>query len=364
MAIPLRTTLTQDEIRVLKDCDTDDDEGEYTYIRKALFHPIPDTVSEPAETKVEAASKEEKTKPDQDETNSEAGSSEIEAEEDVDEGTEETRLLEKALFALQAHLRFVKRISKGIYLVELLSNNKTQCLKIVRRKSRYRERIPMELRMLSHIKSLPVQRHIQVMNGFVLTDGLYAFLSDYAPDLLHTKGLHKKPREVRSIMRQLLVGIRQLHRNSVIHRDVKGSNLLWDGTRLTIVDFDKATWNTPKGHHVIVGTIGLLSPEVARYERDGHKKPEPYTEKCDIYSAGVLFGCLLFHVSESECLEMHASIFREDADRYLPPLTAQLLKSMLRYNPKKRPSAHKLLQHAYFKEGAPPPPMLPNVPLD
>jgi hypothetical protein len=360
----LQACLVPDDICTGENCDTDEDDGEYVYRQRKLFQPLKGEIKKSDDKQVgeeeekevvshltlkKSGSSNASMKSNATSTiKSDTTESEDEDEEDEDEDmTNETRLLEKALFCLQPVLHFTKRISKGVYLVELVANSKTQCLKIVRRKPRYKSRTPMELRMLSSIRSLDVQRHIQVLNGFVLTNDFYAFLSNYAPSL-HSCSLHKTQSEVQSIMRQLLVGLRQLHRNAIIHRDIKMSNILWDGKQLTIVDFDKATWNTPKGHHVLIGTDGFIAPEVWRYERDGRRKPVPYTEKCDIYSAGVLFGCLLFEVSESETKEMHASIFRDTADDALPPLTAQLLKSMLRYNPAKRASAHKLLQHPYF----------------
>jgi len=366
MAVPFQLTLGISDIRAGLECDTDEDGCEYFELQKQLFHPLetqklteilPLNSKEPnkiTDVQEKTAQKQESETKDSKKTDmeiSEIGSDDILDDEDDEEDNDcfdETRLFERAVFCLQSHMRFIKNISKGVYLVEMLINNQPQCLKIMRRKSRYKTRVPIELRILSYIKSFQVQRHIQVLNGFVLTKEFYAFVSDYAPDLVRTKSLHIKPLEVRAIMRQLLVGIRQLHRNKIIHRDIKLSNVLWDRKKLTIVDFDKATWNT--GHHMYAGTDSFMAPEVWRYERDGPKPPEPYTEKCDIYSAGVLFGCLSFGVQEGELKDMHVSIFREDANRYLPPLSAQLLTSMIRYNPKKRPSAHKLLQHDYFKK--------------
>ncbi len=343
--------LTPEEIRANQECDTDDDECEYVHLQKKLYHPN-EELKKPEKTEEKKPVEEPSIKThsslelEEEEQNEEDAYDELDLFKD-DESVE-TKLLEKALFALQNQIRFTKRISKGVYLVEMRVDNSLQCLKIERRRHRDRKRIPMELRMLGHIKSFPKHRHIQVMNGFVITEYMYAFLSDFAPDLFHSTGLHKRPLEVRAIMRQLLVGLRQLHRNNVIHRDIKMSNVLWDHKKLTIIDFDKSTWNNAKGHHVYVGTDAFLAPETLRFERDGPKLPQRYNEKCDVYSAGVLFGCLLFCVSEDQLKEMHVSMFREDANRYLPPLSAQLLKKMIRYNPVKRPSAHKLLQHAYF----------------
>ena len=363
--------LTPTEIGFHLDCDTDD-ESEYAEITKMLHHPSssfsslstlkgsseqPELTSVHQERKSDNKSEndeeyegDEGDDDDNDYDNDEKNSHENNEENEDDDISEDLQLFERVILCepIQSKLFFKKRISKGVYLVERISDKQPLCLKFVRRKSRYQTRIPMELRILSQIKTFPQIRHLQKLEGFFLSTKYYAFLSEFVPDLMHTSSLHQRPLEVKAIMRQLLVGIRQLHRNGIIHRDIKMSNVLWSGKQLTIVDFDKATWNTPKGHHVLVGTEGFLSPEVWRYERDGSRTPAPYSEKCDIYSAGMLFGCLLFHVSESEVKEMHASIFRDDAKRYFPPATSDLLLQMLRFRPNKRPSAHTLLQHAYF----------------
>ncbi len=337
----------KDDARTTKmsmDSKTDKEEGE-------INEGDEDENEQDEEEKYKNTDAEDKKSKDEDEKEQKDEDNNDEQEDDDDDDTSpEMYLFEKIILSpcIQSALLFKKRISKGVYLVKRLSDENLLCLKFVRRRSKYQSRMPMELRLLSHIRTFPKLRHVQKLEGVFITQSYYGFLSEYVPDLLRVTNIHQRPLEIREIIRQLLVGIRQLHRNGIIHRDIKMSNVLWSGKVLTIVDFDKGTWNTPQGHHVLVGTEGFLAPEVWRYERDGHRSPVPYKEKADIYSAGMLFGCLLFHVTEADAKEMHASIFRDDAHQYLPALTADILKKMLRFSPQKRASAHTLLQHRYF----------------
>jgi serine/threonine protein kinase len=93
--------------------------------------------------------------------------------------------------------------------------------------------------------------------------------------------------QTRSLFRQLLSALAALHREGVVHRDVKPENCLLseNDTVLRLTGFEFATQLDEAGFvQGRVGTLDYVAPEVAL--------GRPYTEKCDIWSAGVVLQLL------------------------------------------------------------------------
>lgn len=88
--------------------------------------------------------------------------------------------------------------------------------------------------------------------------------------------------EVAKTLSQLLMAVNFLHENQVAHRNIKPCNVLLSSKRTwKLANFDLACDFDP-GHHMSerVGSLPYRAPEI-----DQRK----YTEKCDVYSTGVLF---------------------------------------------------------------------------
>jgi len=89
--------------------------------------------------------------------------------------------------------------------------------------------------------------------------------------------------------RQMCSAIEHLHQLGVVHRDLKLENWLYESEAenapLKLIDFGFALqWNRKKPMTAVVGTVDYLAPEVFL---------ESYSEKCDMWSLGVLVYALL-----------------------------------------------------------------------
>lgn len=135
---------------------------------------------------------------------------------------------------------------------------------------------------------------------------------------------HPVPAALR-IVQQTAAGLAHLHRHNLVHRDVKPSNLVFDGDTVRIVDFGiaKAIDVTPITK-ASVGTEGYIAPELLDHRNE-------VTPACDVYS----LGCVLFKLLTG--VLPHSA--RSEHTRRIPPGLKSLLDGMLAAEPKIRPTA-------------------------
>jgi len=115
---------------------------------------------------------------------------------------------------------------------------------------------------------------------------------DLAGLILNHRNRLEKP-HVKSYLKQLLEGLHYLHKQKILHRDIKGANLLiTNGGRLKIADFGLArSYNDPSvplTKKVI--TLWYRPPEVLL-------ESEKYGAPADMWSVGCIFAELLFKLS-------------------------------------------------------------------
>ncbi|CAH2296307.1 mitogen-activated kinase kinase kinase 1 isoform X1 [Pelobates cultripes] len=158
---------------------------------------------------------------------------------------------------------------------------------------------------------------------------------------------------------QLLLGLSYLHENQIIHRDIKGANLLIDSTghRLRIADFGAAARLASKGTGAgefqgqLLGTIAFMAPEVLRGQQ--------YGRSCDVWSV----GCSIIEMSCAKPpwnAEKHSNhlalIFKIASATTAPTIPAHLSPGLrdvtlrcLELQPQDRPPSRELLKHPVFR---------------
>ncbi|XP_004505487.1 serine/threonine-protein kinase EDR1 isoform X1 [Cicer arietinum] len=103
--------------------------------------------------------------------------------------------------------------------------------------------------------------------------------------LIHVSGQKKKLswRRRLKMLRDICRGLMHIHRMKIIHRDVKSANCLVDKHwTVKICDFglSRIVTDSPMRDSSSAGTPEWMAPELIRNE--------PFTEKCDIFSLGVI----------------------------------------------------------------------------
>ena len=148
---------------------------------------------------------------------------------------------------------------------------------------------------------------------------------------------------------QVLQGLVYLHEQGVIHRDIKGANILTTKTGVVkLADFGVAINldETASEGDCVVGTPYWMAPEII--------KMEGVTAKCDIWSVGCVVIELLSGKPPYFELAPMAALFRivQDDSPPLPSGISPVLKNFLdacfKKSPDMRKSAQELLKGSSF----------------
>ncbi|XP_052186741.1 probable serine/threonine-protein kinase At1g54610 isoform X2 [Diospyros lotus] len=185
--------------------------------------------------------------------------------------------------------------------------------------------------------------------------------------------------QVKCYMHQLLSGLEHCHSRNVLHRDIKGSNLLIDnGGILKIADFGLATIVDPSHKHPLtsrVVTLWYRAPELLLGATD-------YGAGIDLWSAGCILAELLagkpIMPGRTEVEQLHkiyklcgspsdeywkksklpnATLFKprepykrcvSETFKYFPPSSLPLIETLLEIDPAERKTATDALRSDFF----------------
>ncbi|KAG9971252.1 hypothetical protein KCU78_g23609, partial [Aureobasidium melanogenum] len=211
--------------------------------------------------------------------------------------------------------------------------------------------IMMEIDLLKNLNHPNIVKY----NGFVKsTESLYIILEYCENGSLHSicKNFGKFPENLVALyMTQVLNGLLYLHEQGVIHRDIKGANILTTKEGLVkLADFGVATRKDTGLHESsVVGTPYWMAPEVI--ELSGA------TTASDIWSLGCTVIELLDGRPPYHKLQPMPALFRIVNDDHPPlpegasPAVRDFLMQCFQKDPNLRVTAKKLLKHPWILSG-------------
>ncbi|XP_066159056.1 serine/threonine-protein kinase mig-15 isoform X5 [Euwallacea fornicatus] len=172
-----------------------------------------------------------------------------------------------------------------------------------------------------------------------------------------TKGQSLKEEWIAYICREILRGLSYLHSNKVIHRDIKGQNvLLTDNAEVKLVDFGVSAQldRTIGRRNTFIGTPYWMAPEVIACDEN----PEAtYDNRSDLWSLGIT--ALEMAESQPPLCELHPMRALFLIPRNPPPRLKSkkwnkkfhgFIETVLVKDYHERPYTEQLLKHAFIKD--------------
>jgi polo-like kinase 1 len=174
--------------------------------------------------------------------------------------------------------------------------------------------------------------------------------------------------ELRYYMKQIIGGVEHLHRNKIIHRDLKLGNIFLHNMTVKIGDFGLACKLTDDNERKlnVCGTPNYIAPEILQ----GHKKAKGtgHSYEVDIWSTGVIMYTLLCGAAPFTAKDTDATyqriinnIYKFPCDIPISKEAKDLIRWMLSPNPLDRPKPVQIVSHPWFSGFAPD--MLPKTAL-
>jgi len=160
-----------------------------------------------------------------------------------------------------------------------------------------------------------------------------------------------KLKVIKKWCKQILTGIKYLHDNNIIHRDIKCDNIFINGHtgNVLIGDFGLARkiCNIDKKTHTILGTPEFMAPEIYK---------EHYDKKIDVYSFGMcLFELVTKEIPYAECdtiPQIWKNVTAEIKPKSLNKIKNKNIKKMIEKcisnNENERPSIEDLLNDNFW----------------
>uniref|UniRef100_A0A4W4G330 Mitogen-activated protein kinase kinase kinase kinase n=1 Tax=Electrophorus electricus TaxID=8005 RepID=A0A4W4G330_ELEEL len=176
-------------------------------------------------------------------------------------------------------------------------------------------------------------------------------------DIYHVTGPLKE-RQIAYVCRETLQGLHHLHNTGKMHRDIKGANiLLTERGDVKLADFGVAAEINASvaKRNSFIGTPYWMAPEVAAVERKGG-----YNQLCDIWAVGIT--AIELAELQPPMFDLHPmrALMLMSKSSFQPPKLKEktkwstefhnFIKMALTKSSRKRPTAEKLLQHAFVTQ--------------
>ena len=252
-----------------------------------------------------------------------------------------------------------KEIGKGcfgtVHLARQRLTNLPVALKVISKNSMIKDNNHKISQEILFLKSISNQKYlVKLFEVFEDETNIYLVLEYYPHGDLITFFKNREllnEDQLRPLFLKIVKAVEQLHKLSIIHRDIKMDNILLDKNLDPILcDFGISSMYHPNKPILDTGgTPAYLAPEVIRANGD-------ISFKTDVWGLGILLFALTFGnvpFEGDDVQDLYRAIlhgkFRFPAKRRFSRELADLISGMILVDVKKRFSIREILQHPWIK---------------
>lgn len=245
-----------------------------------------------------------------------------------------------------------------VYKVRYIPLNQIRAMKVVKKDSinfqddnqKFLKEIEM-LMNLDHPNIIKIfEYYVDDLNYYVMME--FAEGGELYDQIYQLQNFKEK--HAAMIMKQILSAVCYMHSKGIVHRDLKPENIMLESKatgdfNIKLIDF--GTSNFIKKNQKLsmkVGTPYYIAPEILA---------KSYTNKCDIWSVGVILYMLLsgsppFDGTDDQSIlaKVKKGVYKMDGPQWdiISPEAKDLITKMLTFNPDERISAEDALRHPWF----------------
>ena len=258
--------------------------------------------------------------------------------------------------------KIIKDIGSGSFGVVLLvkrkQDNKIYALKRVKLSNLILNEKQNSLNEINFLSSISHQNIIEYKESFYEEEtGTLNLVLEYANEgdlntkikIQKSKKIHFKEKTIWSIFIQIVKGLKVLHDNNLIHRDLKSANILIMKNGICkLGDLNISKIYNSNFHNSKMGTPCYAAPEIWNNK--------PYTFKSDIWSLGIIlyelctFKLPFFAVNIKEIYNKIMKGKFDPIPNFYSFSLNYVIKMLLNLDPKKRPSCKDILNNDIVKK--------------
>ena len=266
---------------------------------------------------------------------------------------------------IEQHYRFIKQLGAGsfgkVYEAEHIATSQRRAVKEIIKSPGSHEQQSQFLSEVSILSTLDHPNIVRVYELFETAEKYYIAMELVVGgelfDFLSQNRQLSEPVAAR-IMAQVLGAVWYCHQHKIVHRDLKPENLLLEkmpnshvDIAIKIIDFGTSCLMSPDNKlQQRIGTAYYIAPEVLGME---------YTEKCDIWSCGVMLFVLLCgyppfngRTNMEVMSKVRLGQFAFEGESWAPisDEAKSLIRRMLTKNYENRPTAEDCLKDPWLKK--------------